>query len=168
MKFYNIKDDYIAFLKQYDTKVADNKNAKRPYVGVVLKINGIKYYTPFSSPKPKHQTMKNAKDFRKINQGIYGAINFNNMLPVTDDALLLIDIEHLEDKKYQRLLQNQYRYIKADAVQILKTAQNLHTLIFTEDEKLSPYDKQIKKRCCNLPLLESLVKKLDEKKSSIL
>lgn len=162
MQFYNIKDDYIAYLKQYDKKVADNKNAQRPYVGVVLEINSIKYYTPFSSPKPKHRTMKNAKDFRKINQGIYGAINFNNMLPVTDDALLLIDIDHLKDKKYQRLLQNQYRYIKADEAQILNTAHNLHTLIFTEDEKLTSNDKRIKSRCCNLPLLESLIKQRDK------
>lgn len=50
--------------------------------------------------------MKNTKDFRKINQGIYGAINFNNMIPVVESALILIDIDALEDSKYQRLLQN--------------------------------------------------------------
>ena len=48
-------------------KVADNKKGKRPYVGVVLEIEGIKYYTPFTSPKEKHRKMKNTKDFRKIN-----------------------------------------------------------------------------------------------------
>ena len=79
--------------KKYDAKVADNKKGKRPYVGVVLEIEGIKYYTPFTSPKEKHRKMKNTKDFRKINHGIYGAINFNNMIPVVDSALLLIDIE---------------------------------------------------------------------------
>ena len=45
MKFYNIKDEYINYLK--------------------------KYYTPFTSPKEKHRKMKNTKDFRKINQGIF-------------------------------------------------------------------------------------------------
>ena len=93
MKFYNIKDEYINYLKKYDAKVADNKKGKRPYVGVVLEIDGIKYYTPFTSPKEKHRKMKNTKDFRKINQGIYGAINFNNMIPVVEkqnEAGLLI------------------------------------------------------------------------------
>lgn len=71
MKFYNMKDSYIQFLRQYDTKVAENKQESRPYVGIVLEINGINYYAPFSSPKPKHQKMKNGKDFRKINHGIY-------------------------------------------------------------------------------------------------
>ena len=64
-------------------KFVDNKKGKRPYVGVVLEIDGIKYYTPFTSPKEKHRKMKNTKDFRKINQGIYGAINFNNMIPLS-------------------------------------------------------------------------------------
>lgn len=46
MRFYNIKDEYINYLKKYDAKIADNKKGKRPYVGVVLEIDGIKYYTP--------------------------------------------------------------------------------------------------------------------------
>ena len=38
--FYPIKDEYINYLKKYDAKVADNKKGKRPYVGVVLEIDG--------------------------------------------------------------------------------------------------------------------------------
>ena len=63
MKFYNIKDDYIHYLRQFDSKVAENKGESRPYVGIMLEVNGTKYYAPFSSPKPKHQHMKNTKDF---------------------------------------------------------------------------------------------------------
>ena len=43
MKFYHIKDDFISFLRQYDSKVSENKNQTRPYVGVVLEIDSIKY-----------------------------------------------------------------------------------------------------------------------------
>ena len=49
MKLYHIKDDFIAYLQKFDTKVAENKNQTRPYVGVVLEINSVKYYAPFSS-----------------------------------------------------------------------------------------------------------------------
>jgi len=38
MKFYNIKDDYIFFLLNYDSKIAGNKQEGRPYVGVVLEV----------------------------------------------------------------------------------------------------------------------------------
>lgn len=158
MKFYNIKDEYINYLKKYDAKVVDNKKGKRPYVGVVLEIDGIKYYTPFTSPKEKHRKMMNTKDFRKINQGIYGAINFNNMIPVVESALLLIDIDAMEDSKYQRLLQNQYKCIKADREQIQLTAKRLRDTLFKKDEELNGNDKKIKERCCDLPLLEEVVK----------
>lgn len=104
MKFYHIKDDFISFLRQYDSKVSENKNQTRPYVGVVLEINSIKYYAPFSSPKPKHKKMKNGKDFRKINNGIYGAINFNNMIPVLDEVLIEIDIANIQDFRINTIL----------------------------------------------------------------
>ena len=159
MKFYNIKDDYVQFLRNYDSKVAENKKEQRPYVGVVFEINDIKYYAPFTSPKPKHQQMKNGKDFRKIDQGKLGAINFNNMIPVPDNALILKDIANEPDRQYRRLLQNQYKAIKADQTAIQKTAENLRTLVFTADDSLSNYDKQVKVRCCDLVLLESVYMK---------
>ena len=156
MKFYNIKDDYILFLRRYDTKVEENKNESRPYVGVILQIGATAYYAPFTSPKPKHQKMKNGKDFRKISQGKYGAINFNNMIPVPDSALLFKDIDKEADPKYRRLLQNQYHAIKADWDAIQKTAEKLRTLILTPDDELSTYDRKVKSRCCDLSLLEKV------------
>jgi protein AbiQ len=125
-------------------------------VGIVVQIEDAKYYAPFTSPKEKHMKMKNGKDFRKIQGGQYGAINFNNMIPVPDKALLEIDINGELDTKYKRLLQNQYRAIKADREAIIRTAEKLRRLVMTEEEKLSLYDKQIKNRCCNLPLLEKV------------
>ena len=156
MKFYHIKDDFIAYLQKFDTKVAENKNQTRPYVGVVLEINSVNYYAPFSSPKPKHKKMKNGKDFRKINNGLYGAINFNNMIPVLDSALIEIDIANIADVKYRRLLQNQYNSIRADEKGILRTAEYLRKLIFEDENNISEHDKIVKQRCCNLVLLEEI------------
>lgn len=156
MNIYNVKDGYIKFLRNYDSQVSENKHESRPYIGVVLEICGIKYYAPFTSPKAKHKTMKNGKDFRKIANGTLGAINFNNMIPVPDDALILKDIDNESDEQYKRLLQNQYKEIKNDWAQIEKTATNLRNLVVTDDSKLSNYEKQIKARCCKLSLLESV------------
>ena len=159
MRFYNIKDEYIQYLRKYDNRVAENKKGTRPYVGIVFEINHIKYYAPFSSPKPKHLKMKNSKDFRKINQGKYGAINFNNMIPVIDDAIVEIDIKNIVDEKYKRLLQNQYNYIRADKSQIMKVAKKLHKITFSNNSELSKYDRMVKVRTCNLPLLERIYDK---------
>ena len=156
MEFYHIKDDYISFLKSYDSKVPENKQESRPYLGIVLQIGPIKYYAPFSSPKSKHKKMRNGKDFRKIAGGKYGAINFNNMIPVVDEALIYIDISSIEDRQYKNLLGNQYRAISADAEQIKKTAKNLHDLLMKNDDELSEYERKVKERCCDLKLLEKV------------
>lgn len=147
MKFYHIADEYITYLRKYDTRVAENKRESRPYVGIVVQIGDINYYAPFTSPKVKHLKMKNGKDFRKIGSGTYRAINFNNMVPVPDHALILIDIANESDEKYKRLLQNQYKAIQADSAAIIRTAQKLRNLILTENTNLSEFDKKIKERC---------------------
>ena len=168
MRLYHIKDEYIEFLWEYDDKVALNKKESRPYVGVVLLVDGIKYYAPLTSPKAKHKDMKNGKDFRKIDQGKLGAINFNNMIPVPDDALIMIDINQEADSRYKRLLQNQYKALKSDIEAIEKTARELRKIILTDDSELRNYDKQVKARCCNLSLLESVYTRYNQAENRVL
>ena len=156
MDFYHVKDDYICFLRQFDPKVAENKLESRPYVGIVLLIGNVPYYAPFTSPKPKHKKMKNGKDFRKIQQGAYGAINFNNMIPVPDSALIHLNIAAVPDDQYRRLLQNQFKAIRTDWNAIQKTARELHTLAFAPDATLTRQERVVKARCCDLPKLESV------------
>ena len=156
MRFYNIRDSYIDFLHNYDSTVSYNKCESRPYVGVVLTIGDIKYYAPFTSPKPKHRKMKNSKDFRKIKGGEYGAINLNNMIPVPENALILIDIDNEKNECYKRLLQNQYRAIKSDMKSITNSASKLRNIVLSNDEELSQLDVKIKKRCCDLKVLEKV------------
>ena len=156
MDFYYVEDDYIKYLRQYDQKVADNKHETRPYVGIVLTVNGIEYFAPFTSPKQKHLSMKNDVDFRKINGGKLGAINLNNMIPVVPSALIKITISAIADVKYRRLMQNQYNEIRKDSAFIQNSAIKLRSLIFADDTKLSQHDLRIKSRCCDLALLEKI------------
>lgn len=43
LKFYNIDDKYIEYLYNFDKRVLFNKNGKRPYIGIILEINGRSY-----------------------------------------------------------------------------------------------------------------------------
>ncbi len=156
LDFYYIDNAYIQYLRTYDTQVSYNKNEKRPYIGIVFYINGIEYYAPLSSPKPKHKTMKNSKDLRKINGGQYGVINFNNMIPVSQGSLIHIDINSWPDPKHRRFLQKQYFAIQADYHNIIKTANELYQLVTAPDDKLTGYELTVKQRCCNFALLESI------------
>ena len=40
-QFYHINEHYISYLHSIDTRVQYNKGQRRPYVGIVLSINGI-------------------------------------------------------------------------------------------------------------------------------
>lgn len=158
MNFYCVKDRYIEYLRLYDSRVPYNKNETRPYVGIVLEIAGIKYYAPFTSPKQKHEKMKNGADFRKIAGGKLGAINFNNMIPVCDSELIEIRIVDIEDDSYRRLLQKQYEAIRNDWDNIVHTAQELREMTMLENEQLSEREVSVKCRCCDFKKLELVCK----------
>ena len=158
MKFYNISDDYIQYLRDHDSTVAINKNESRPYVGALFEIGDIKYFAPLSSPKEKHKKMKNSKDFRKIDNGKLGAINLNNMIPVIEEALIPLNFDEIDDVKYRELLRRQYKAVALDEKNILAAATKLHQIVCSDEVSLTAYDRKIKARCCKLSQLEKLTK----------
>lgn len=73
LKIYYLDENYINYLRKFDTKVAYNKNQTRPYIGIVYTFNGFNYFAPLSSPKPKHLKMsEKAMDIFKIDNGNLG------------------------------------------------------------------------------------------------
>ena len=46
LKIYRVEDKYIRYLHSIDDKVQHNKNAKRPYFGVVFAFGGLNYFVP--------------------------------------------------------------------------------------------------------------------------
>ena len=105
----NIDKDYLQYLHNFDNKVPqEHPNArKRPFVGVVFSIKEILYFVPLTSPKEKFKRLNNKIDFYKLKNGELGAINFNNMVPVSKNLVEIYDIENENDQKYKRLLQEQ-------------------------------------------------------------
>lgn len=165
MKVYRVKDDYITYLRTKEERVLKNKNERRPYVGVVLTINDLNYYVPLSSPKPKHKTMKNAKDFHKIANGKYGAINFNKIIPVPSECIISFKFEDEEDEEYRLLLQNQYNVIKNMDDILENKSKGIYKIFHTNDEDLTPADLKVKRRCCNFNLLEEMCKEYGNDKN---
>lgn len=89
IKLVEISKEYTSFLraKVYSKIPQEHKNSSfhKPFIGILISNNDIKYVIPLSSPKEKHTKMHNTIDFHKIDGGKYGAINFNNMFPVPDN-----------------------------------------------------------------------------------
>lgn len=86
--------NYCNYLRKFDSKVPYNYDKKllRPFIGVLFEVNNCLYFAPLSSPKAKHLKMKDNIDFLKIKNGKLGAINFNNMIPVTNKNIVKIDL----------------------------------------------------------------------------
>lgn len=64
----------------------------RSFIGVLFRVNQNEYFAPLSSPKEKHKRLRNTLDLIKIENGKYGVINFNNMIPVTSNNYEEIDL----------------------------------------------------------------------------
>ena len=123
---------YCDYLRKFDNKVPFNYSQKklRPFIGVLFKINKCMYFAPLSSPKPKHLKMKSTIDFLKIDRGKLGAINFNNMLPVTKKNIIELDLDkdavNESEEKYIKLLKSQLYWLNRNSEILYKKSKNLY------------------------------------------
>lgn len=103
----------------------------------------------YQSPKPKHLTMNGkAIDIFKINDGKWGIINLNNMIPTPIECLTEV-LPLIKDKQYKDLLENQTTYLNDNKSKFLTKVQQFQ-LQYTKDY----LSDRIKERCCNFKLLE--------------
>ena len=153
LKLVYVDSKYCDYLRKYDSRVVYNfdKKQTRPFVGVLFEIDGCKYFAPLSSPKEKHKTMRNNIDFLKLDNGNLGVVNFNNMIPVKEDNIDIVDINNPEVtlKSYNKLLQNQIFWLNRNSDRLYIKSFNLYNKY-----KMDKLDNEIKGRCCNFILLE--------------
>lgn len=123
LRIYRVTDHYVRYLHGVDDKVQYDKNARRPYVGVVFDFGGMQYFVPMESPKPNHANIKPGKHILRLDNGKYGLLGFNNMIPVHKDALIAVDIDAEPDPKYRELLKRQITLCNKMKADILNHAQ---------------------------------------------
>lgn len=146
---------YCNYLRQFDNKVPYNYDEKelRPFVGVLFVVNACQYFAPLSSPKAKHKKMKTKLDFFKLDNGNLGAINFNNMIPVTDKNIVKLDLDKecltISEEKYTKLLKEQIFWLNRNNEKLYTRSRKLYDKYIN-----GVLDPNIAKRCCNFKLLE--------------
>lgn len=151
LRLYKIDINYIKYLYSFDSRVQynpdkeDEYSAKRPYLGVALKIDKFDYFVPLEHPRQAHQTMKNNIFILKIHNGKYGILGFNNMIPVKKKQLIEFDINK-ENSGYRQILISQYHFCNKHSRAIQEKA--------SETYNRSKKNRFMKKICCNFKLLE--------------
>lgn len=151
MNLYIADINYCNYLHYYEPKIpyVENEKENRPFIGVVLCVNGKNFFAPLTSPKKKHKTMKDMQDFLRIDSGVLGGINLNNMIPIPRRFLERIEIEQIKDTKYKNMLKAQMSWINKNALRITNRARNLYYLVL--ENKAT---KDLISRCCDFKLLE--------------
>lgn len=164
-KIVKINSRYCDFLRKYDNKVPYNAGKKelRPFIGILFTIGKCEYFAPLASPKPKHKTLKNTLDLLKINERIYGVVNFNNMIPVTNKNYIEFDLNKKTNNQKEmfriELLRNQLRWLTANRKDVFGKSKLLYNLY--KNDKLP---NTVKDRCCNFPLLEGKCQEYNKKR----
>lgn len=114
VKIYEISRNYISYLAAFAPHLFCNSKSgqanERKYIGVILQVNGMDYFAPLSSFKPKHKKMDEMLDFIKVRN--YAVINLNNMFPVPISEYRYVDFSAIIDAKYKSLLQAEYSLYK--------------------------------------------------------
>ncbi len=165
LKFYTVRPDYLKYLKLHDPKIVDNLGPKqrRPYIGILLKVNNLNYLAPLTSPKVKHLKMKDNLDFIRIDKGSLGAINLNNMFPVHMRSITEKNLSLEEDLTYKSLLENQLTWCNLKKIKIQNSALKLY-------ENLNKYGENSRyyNRCCNFKLLEEKCRAWEKAREKVL
>lgn len=153
MRLYSISDEYISYIRKKFPRVYSNKEDTRvhtrKYLGAVIEIETYKYYIPLSSPKDRHDyiMVDGKKTIRKDSlivmrivsgtekkRELKGTLQIGTMIPVSDDALELYDVESESDKAYKDLINEEVIYIRKNEKKIIKNAKVLYSKRKSGDE----------------------------------
>ena len=167
LKLYTVNMKYIRNLhNQGDDHVFSVSpqigKSNRPFVGIVIICDKKQYCIPLSSPKPKHENMKNGVDFHRVldSKGkLIGVLDLNNMIPVREDVLeeIVVKIYPHDSPKvrhYKNLVTDQLNYCRQNQAIIIAKANKLYRMVNGQNANAS-----LKKRCLNWNRLEKVLER---------
>lgn len=183
IKFYEINHKYMKYLYGIDSRVYFDeryKNEVKPYVGIIITLENVKYFIPLTSAKKKHSNYKlKTKDYLliydivdikniKVNSiyqdkkddstkkyHILSILDIRKMVPVPNGMFKKIEINSLE-LNYQFLFYKEHRFCKSNQDLILKNALRLYDKTKLKGSELSSFH-------CNYIILEEAMLKYNEK-----
>lgn len=169
-KLYNVNIKYIRNLHNVDDNVPSVSpqigKSDRPFLGVIVLINGSKYCIPLTSNSSrkgkKLEYMRENITFRKIcdKQGkVLAGLNLNNMIPVREEYITEIDIKiHSSDSQelrcWKKLCAKELEWCQLHQNEIERLANELYR-IYTSGEFFSK-----RKICLDFPVLEKECNKM--------
>lgn len=163
-KLYHVNIKYIRKLHNVDDNVPSVSpqigKQIRPFLGIIVLINGSKYCIPFTSNSSKKnknfESMRENITLRKIcdrDGKVLAALNLNNMIPVREEYVTEIDLRFCpndtsELRRWKKLCIKELAWCQAHQDEIERLANELYR-IYTSNESFRK-----RKICLNFPALE--------------
>lgn len=146
---YRIDYQYLKYIQQFD-KLVPQKDM-RPYVSICIEVANNVYALPITSQRlrsnGKKRNPRTTTELYSPTSKDFGAILYNNMIPVTDDVANLIDF-NTENAVNRQLLKDKAIIIRKMSAEISEKAQDVYKL------RCSEKDDFFNRFCCDFKLLE--------------
>jgi len=176
LNIYEVDMKYIRALHNADSNVMSQspqiKKQDRPYVGIIVMVNGQKYCIPLTSgTKEKFQKSCNNPDLLKIpdeehrtEQGApktLAVLNINNMIPVVDSVISKTNLkvnksDSPEIKRKKALRQKEIQWCRKNYDVIERRARKVYGLVVDTPK----VNRSLVKRCCDFKKLEAVLEKV--------
>lgn len=143
---YEVNYEYRKYLEKFENKVSQKDNRK--FYGIIVKKNKYEYCIPFTS-KVKHRNSKLTINIKSKNR-IIAQLLLNNMIPIKENQVKLVDIEK---EKYSDYLKSEIIYLSNK--KIINEIVNKTINIFKVLSNAENIDYRFfKKLCCDFKKLE--------------
>ena len=173
LDFYLLDMKYIRALAKSDDNVMSvspqTGKQTRPFLGVIILLNGKNYCIPLTSPKQKFQKSSGV-DFIKIfdtesslnngNNKLIGVLNINNMIPVASSVIQKYNIvptanDTPQKRAEKRLRAKQLNWCREHSDTIYNRANKVYKIVTETPEK----SRNLVRRCCDFKKLELVLDK---------
>ncbi len=151
--FYNIDTDYLRYLCEIEPEIqysADKAYEQKPFLGIIIFIEGYHYFIPLTSGKNKHSKWKNVGTahyliYERVNKSelrkndiyksisetqalkIFAVLDIKKMIPVRGGLYSRLNFSELTDRKYADLLEKEYRFCQKIQDGILTKAKQIYS-----------------------------------------
>jgi len=137
LSFYDVDNDYISYLKTVEieargfTHVPDMEyDGRQKFLcGVVLEVNGFKYYVPVTSYKQKQsENILIVFEHHTYNK-VKGSLRFNFMFPVSDKYITERIIRNEQNITRRMFLNDQLQFCIDNEQLILNQARRTYNIV---------------------------------------
>ncbi len=169
MRWINVNEKYLDYLRNSEKRIPRTDygtNRYKPFFGILFEIDDLYYVTQVSHPQPRHNKLKQQKDFYKVfdpknPNRLIAVINLNYMFPIpkTQTTPFIKKEIHTyrtfaseaEKSKYIDLLDTELSVI--NSMGIGTKAKHLYKSKYDKPEDI------VSKRCIDFKAMEELALK---------